>query len=206
MPTYVKELMFHGHDVVAAPTSETKQWTENEEIPAEMREEESYDRRVIPTIFKGKLQGRTSKQVFSTTHPFTLPIGMCGGPVLIPRGHFTHMAKEELAKMQFATAPAPSADGAAPVGRKRVSGVSPELSKPHIMRKEVLKTLAAKSTAQDGEAGAVEGEAAEDELAYQPGKADHLVVGLLEGIVPLDHPVEEIRGSPVFVESPDIIT
>jgi len=196
--------MFHGHDVVAAPTSETKQWTENEEIPPEMREEETYDRRVIPTIFKGKFQGRTSKQVFSTTHPFTLPIGMCGGPVLIPRGQFTHIAKEELAKMQFATAPNPSADGA-PVGRKRPSGVSPELSKPHIMRKELLKNLAARSGAQGNEAGATEEEAPEDELGYQPGKADNLVVGLLEGIVPVDHPVEEIRGSPVFVESPDII-
>lgn len=196
--------MFHGHDVVAAPTAETKQWTENEEIPQEMREEASYDRRVIPTMFKGKLQGRTAKQVFSTTHPFILPIGMCGGPVVIPRGQFTHMAKEELAKMQIAAEP--SADGS-PVGRKRPSGVSPELSKPHIMRKEMLKTLAAKTAAQaqlGSEAVAVE-EAPEDELAYQPGKADHLVVGLLEGIVPVDHPVQEIRGSPVFVESPDII-
>jgi hypothetical protein len=31
------------------------------------------------------------------------------------------------------------------------------------------------------------------------------VVGLLEGIVPLDHPVQELRGSAVFVEGPDII-
>lgn len=30
------------------------------------------------------------------------------------------------------------------------------------------------------------------------------MVGLLEGIVPEDHPIKEIRGSAVFVEGPDI--
>lgn len=171
-----------------------------------MRDESTYDRRVIPTMFKGKLQGRTAKQVFSTTLPFILPVGMCGGPVLIPRGQFTHMASEELAKIQAAAQVTPSG------GRKRPSGVSPELSKPHMMRKEVLKTAAAgnqpdgNDSNKENSHSSHSADAGKEETAYRPGKSEHLVVGLLEGIVPLDHAVEEIRGSPVYVESTDIIT
>lgn len=196
-----QELHFHGHDVVAAPPSETRIWTENEEIPIEMRDESTYDRRVVPTMFKGKLQGRTANQVFSTTLPFILPVGMCGGPVLIPRGQFTHMASDELAKIQAAAQVSPSG------GRKRPSGVSPELSKPHIMRKETIKAAAAenKINIDPIENVSKNVDAGQEEMAYRPGKSEHLVVGLLEGIVPVDHAVEEIRGSPVFVESTDII-
>ncbi len=190
---------------MAAPANDTRDWTENEEIPEEMRDESTYDRRVIPTMFKGKLQGRTTKQVFSTTLPFILPVGMCGGPVLIPRGQFTHMASDELAKLQAAAQVTPLG------GRKRPSGVSPELSKPQMMRKEVLKAAAAGIQSNNSDNNkentlSTAADVGQEETAYRPGKSEHLVVGLLEGIVPVDHAVEEIRGSPVYVESTDIIT
>ena len=125
--------------------------------------------------------------------------------MLIPRGQFTHMASEELAKIQAA------AQVTSTGGRKRPSGVSPELSKPHLMRKEVLKAAAAGNQNQsnlddkENKSNTVQ-DAGQEEMAYRPGKSEHLVVGLLEGIVPVDHAIEEIRGSPVYVESTDIIT
>lgn len=207
----MKNLEFHGHDVILPPFSETKDWTENEDIPIEMRQEESYDRRVVPTMFKGKLQGRTDKQIFSTTLPFILPVGMCGGPVTILRDEDDSKLPSVLrTAVPDLSEPALTAAG----GRKRPSSVSVELSKPANMRKEVLKARREEiaSAAEEGERagdGAVEAVAdkakAKAQVATDKPLCAELVVGLLEGIVPTDHPVEEIRGSPVFVESMDII-
>jgi hypothetical protein len=36
------------------------------------------------------------------------------------------------------------------------------------------------------------------------GKSSQIAVGLLEGIVPEDHPIQQLRGSAVFVEGPEI--
>jgi hypothetical protein len=198
---FLKDLEFHGHDVVLPPFSETKDWTENEEIPIEMRQEESYDRRVVPTMYKGKLQGRTDKQIFSTTLPFILPVGMCGGPVTILRDDSKLASVLKTSVVSVQTEPVLTAAG----GRKRPSSVSVELSKPANMRNEVLKVRREEIANAAAEEGERAGDAAEAAAVKDKPLCAELVVGLLEGIVPTDHPIEEIRGSPVFVESMDII-
>jgi hypothetical protein len=41
-------------------------------------------------------------------------------------------------------------------------------------------------------------------LSPRVGKSSQIAVGLLEGIVPEDHPIQQLRGSAVFVEGPEI--
>lgn len=151
--------------------------------PADYEDESKYDRRVMPTVIAGKVQGRTPQQLFCSTHPVILPVGMCGGPVVIDREFKVLPPQERLA---------PEFDEQ---GRRK-RGVPVKLSNPTKARIEGLK-------AKHGQEGA--SESVEEEGLLKFGKSSKLVCGLLEGIVPLDHPVEEIRGSAVFVEGTDII-
>lgn len=182
-------LEFHGHDVVI-PFGDDRTLLKADN-PADYADESKYDRRVLPTIINGKVQGKTAKQLFCTTHPVILPVGMCGGPVVIDRV-FTPLPPQSRLAPEFDEQ-----------GRRK-RGVPVNLSNPTKARIEGLKAKHAHT--QDGTVGgSAVPEPLEEEGHIKFGKSSKLVCGLLEGIVPVDHPVEEIRGSAVFVEGPDII-
>ncbi|KAJ1439300.1 hypothetical protein B484DRAFT_444095, partial [Ochromonadaceae sp. CCMP2298] len=139
------------------------------------------DRLCIPRIIAGTVQGRTQKQIFASTLPLVLPDGMCGGPVCIPR---------------------PSVSGTSGVGAGGGGGGGKRRGVPvsAVSNAKGMGSGKFRGTAEMGLGGSGSGEGSGD------GEAPGLLVvcGLVEGIVPAEHPVVELRGSAVFVEGPEI--
>jgi len=151
---------------------------------------EEEDKKVIPRSFAGTVQGRTQNQIFVSTRPLLLPNGMCGGPVYLPTTAPTSLP---------IPAQAPSADAVSTATAASTPNESKPRSTSTSRRRGVPKTT-------------VSGAGFDDSLLIATGsqhssakQQKQLVCGLLEGIVPTDHAVEELRGSAVFVEGPQIL-
>ena len=99
-------------------------------------DESKFDRRCVPTVIPGSVQGRTAKQLFTTTMPKILPVGMCGGPVVIPR---------QFDPFDWKPVPKDASTEASESGGRKHRGVSIELSNPTKARVEGLKAKRASS-------------------------------------------------------------
>lgn len=77
-------MAFIGHDAISPAGPEAASLAEATGS-RDFDDESKYDRWMLPTIIDGKIQGRTEKQIFAVTRERLLPVGMCGGPVVVNR-------------------------------------------------------------------------------------------------------------------------
>jgi hypothetical protein len=132
--TLSQNVAFHGHDVVA-PFGDTAKNLAAADGSTDYANEEVFDRLVVPTVMAGTVMGRTQKQIFTSTGTRVLPIGMCGGPVVIPRifDKFDWAPVADAVNSSSNSANT-GASGATPVGGKKHRGVPVKLSNPTAAR------------------------------------------------------------------------
>ena len=210
----------------------------------------SYDRHVVPTVMQGTVMGRTAHQIFASTAPALLPLGMCGGPVIMDRDPSTlswransssGSSKSAAISGASSTSSASSASASTSTGNSNFSSAAATSStfSPNAASTSAVSATAVATTASTATADNVttttttatttatattatastggkkrrgvsikESQAGPSAIDPTTGELrvnkQVIVAGLLEGIVPVEYPVEELRGAAVFVEGPTI--
>lgn len=147
----------------------------------------------IPRIVTGTYFSRSKYQTFAKTSS-VLVDGMCGGPLILPKST-THVNIDNSSVNKTPRPQSDSAYSAKFVTRKKINNLSSDISNTTTNQSETSSNASVTSSSPSGDyKNNNDGSRLSQVSTVKCG-------GVLEGIVPLSHPDEQLRGLACYFES-----